>query len=230
MLMLNGTSLLPDISGALIWPETRTIVVADLHLEKGSSYAVHGQSLPPYDTTATLKSLHALIARIRPERVVCLGDSFHDAAAPDRLHEGDIASLRALTSTTEWIWVAGNHDPAPPEDLGGHVMHDFCVGPLTFRHIPAKCPDPGEIAGHFHPKAGLVTRGRYIVRPCFVTDGQRLILPAFGTFTGGLNVCDPAISDLLAPDFDVIVRGQDRLHRFASRQLVSRMPPYAQWR
>jgi DNA ligase-associated metallophosphoesterase len=217
----HGATLVPDLSGALMWEETRSLIVADLHFEKGSSFAARGQLLPPYDTAATLGRLLAVIERVKPKRVICLGDSFHDDRAADRLHPDDIALLRGLTAGVEWLWVVGNHDPAPPEVFGGTVVHDFCLGPLTFRHIAAAGAAAGEISGHYHPKAAVATRGKPVTRPCFVGDGRRLILPAFGAFTGGLNVRDPAILALLAPDFEVVMLGQAKLHRFPSHQLKS---------
>jgi metallophosphoesterase superfamily enzyme len=126
-----------------------------------------------------------------------------------------------LTAQVEWLWVAGNHDPSPPETLGGAVVHDFCLGPLTFRHMAAADAVPGEISGHYHPKAVVATRGRPVTRACFVSDGRRMILPAFGAFTGGMNVRDPAILALLAPQFDVVMIGQNKLHRFAGDKLKS---------
>jgi DNA ligase-associated metallophosphoesterase len=218
---LHGATLIPDLSGALIWAEENTLIVADLHFEKGSSFAAKGQLLPPYDTAATLARLLAVIERVKPARVICLGDSFHDHRAADRLHPDDISMLRRLTSGAEWLWVVGNHDPAPPEIFGGTVVHDFCLGQLTFRHIAAADASLGEISGHYHPKAAVATRGKPVTRACFVSDGRRLILPAFGAFTGGLNVRDPAILALLAPDFEVMMLGQTKLHRFAGDQLKS---------
>ncbi len=218
---LQGATLVPDLSGALLWDDARTLIVADLHFEKSSSFAAKGQLLPPYDTATTLQRLLAVIDRVRPARVICLGDSFHDTHAADRLHPDDMAVLRSLTARVDWLWVVGNHDPAPPDTFGGAVVHDFCLGPLTFRHIAAPGDVIGEISGHFHPKAAVATRGKPITRACFVGDGRRLILPAFGAFTGGLNVRDPAILALLAPRFEVVMLGQTKLHRFGSHQLKS---------
>jgi len=217
----EGATLIPDLSGALYWQEARTIIVADLHFEKGSSFAAKGQPLPPYDTTTTLAKLRTVIADASPARVICLGDSFHDNSAADRVRSDDMAVLRDLTSRVEWLWIVGNHDPAPPEIFGGSVAHDFCEGGLTFRHIAAGEASAGEISGHYHPKAAVSTVGKPITRACFVCDGRRLILPAFGAFTGGLNVRDPAILALLAPRFDVVMLGQNKLHRFGSHQLKS---------
>ncbi len=214
MIELNGVRLTPDLSGALFWEDESTVIVADLHFEKASSFAERGQPLPPYDTAATLAALSDVLDRLKPRRVICLGDSFHDPRAGERLQSSDAQTLRGLTDRAEWIWVAGNHDPDPPEKLGGTVVHDFCLGPLTFRHIARADATPGEISGHFHPKASVPTRWRSVVRPCFAVNATRVILPAFGSFTGGLNVRDPAIAVLLAPVFEVVVLGQGKLHRF----------------
>lgn len=214
---VNGARLVADPSGALIWPERSTIVVADLHLEKGSGYARKGTLLPPYDSQATLARLETLVERHRPASFLCLGDSFHDGDAPARLSAAERASIAALTRRTDWVWIEGNHDPAPPGDLGGRVASEIVVGPLVFRHQPRT--GMGEISGHLHPKAHVPTRGGHIAGRCFVEDGQRLILPAFGAFAGGLDVLDPAIRRLMGPAFAVHVIGRDRVHRFAARQL-----------
>ena len=170
----------------------RTLIVSDLHLEKGSSYAQRGQLLPPYDTGATLKLVEPLIGRFAPERVISLGDSFHDPAAEARLSPGDRLRIRTLTASTDWIWVEGNHDPDPPAHLGGRGEKVLRIGDCVFRHEPTG--EEGELAGHLHPVAKVTGRGRSVRRKCFVTDGERMILPSLGRFTGGLNVLDPAIS------------------------------------
>ena len=150
--------LLPE--GALYWPDEKTLVVADLHLEKGSAFAARGQMLPPYDTAATLARLEALLARLGPDRVIALGDSFHDSRAGARMTEEHRARLVRLTGSREWIWIAGNHDPAPPAGVGGIARAELRLGPLTFRHEPRPGALPGEIAGHLHPAARIVGRGR----------------------------------------------------------------------
>ncbi|MBI1261945.1 MAG: ligase-associated DNA damage response endonuclease PdeM [Rhizobiales bacterium] len=183
--------------GALWWPAERMLIVADLHLEKGSSFAARGIALPPYDTRATLARLESLIARLAPDSLVALGDSFHDRLAGERLPEDDRAKIRALASRTDWIWMEGNHDPLPPEGLGGRAVSHLAIGPLRLRHEPQPAPAPGEIAGHLHPCAAVHIRGRRLRRRCFASDGQRLIMPAFGAYAGGLNVLDAAYDDLL---------------------------------
>ena len=223
---LNGASLTADPSGALVWPDRRTLVVADLHLEKGSAFAARGQLLPPYDTRATLARLEALIAKQRPERVICLGDSFHDGEAGGRLAAGDRARLRRLTAACDWVWIEGNHDPEPPEDLGGRTLGELVDGPLAFRHQARKgrgnSPGvAGEISGHWHPKAAVHLPPKRISAPCFVSDGRRLVLPAFGAYTGGLNVLDPAVSGLFKPDFVVHLMHRERLYGFPRDSLVA---------
>lgn len=220
-LRVNGARLVGDRSGGLYWPAQATLAVADLHLEKGSSYAVRGQFLPPYDSAATLAGLEALVARYRPERVICLGDSFHDDGAAARLSDGDAARLAALAEGRDWVWIRGNHDPRPPRDRGGRIARALTLGPLVFRHeAEAGSPGCGEVSGHFHPKASVKLKVERITSRCFVTDGRRLILPAFGAYTGGLNVRDPAIAGLFGKDFEVLVLGRRGLYRFPGRALL----------
>ncbi len=223
---LNGARLVADPSGALLWPDRRTLVVADLHFEKGSAFAARGLLLPPYDTRATLARLEALVAKHRPERVVCLGDSFHDGAAGQRLAVGDRARLARLTGSCDWVWIEGNHDPAPPEDLGGRAAAELIDPPLVFRHRArdgkaAARSAAGEVSGHWHPKAAVHLPPKRISAPCFVSDGRRLVLPAFGAYTGGLNVLDPAVSALFRPDFVVHLVYRARLYGFPRDSLVA---------
>ncbi|MCX5568364.1 ligase-associated DNA damage response endonuclease PdeM [Kaistia nematophila] len=219
-LSVASVPLVPLVEGALWWPDESTLIVADLHFEKGSSFARRGQMLPPYDTMATLKRLAAVIARMTPARVIALGDSFHDRQGGDRLNEADRASLCAMTASAEWIWIAGNHDPEPPRDLGGRAFGELTIGPLTFRHEPRPGENTGEIAGHLHPAARVAGRGRSIRRRCFAADGRRLVLPAFGTLAGGLNVLDDAFRPLFdGRAFHAWVLG-DAVHAIAGRRLV----------
>jgi hypothetical protein len=216
---LNGAELVPDVSGALWWPARRVLVVADLHLEKGSSYARH--NLPPYDSRATLERLEAVIDRRRPERVICLGDSFHDRRAADRLAAEERERVQALASRVAWTWIAGNHDPAPPADWGGTVEQELTVGPLIFRHAAdAGHPAPGEVSGHYHPKTRVRVRGKGLSARCFVADGRRLILPAFGAYTGGLSVLDPAISQLFPKAFTAHLIGRRAVYPYPRHALV----------
>lgn len=219
--VINGAELVAGASGALYWPAQSTLVVADLHLEKGSGFAQrHGTLLPPYDSTATLLALEGAIDRYAPRRVLCLGDSFHDGDAASRLGAAETDCLRRLAARLDWLWIAGNHDPAPPAGLGGRIEASVAIGPLVFRHEAKDGPQPGEISGHFHPKASVATRGRRVSARCFVEDGSRMILPAFGAYTGGLNVRDPAIRRHFGHDFAAHVIGRDRVHRFDGAQLA----------
>jgi DNA ligase-associated metallophosphoesterase len=205
--------------GALWWEAERMLVVADLHLEKGSAYAARGIALPPYDTRATLGRLEALMARHRPARLVALGDSFHDGAAETRMDREDARTLARLTSLTDWIWIAGNHDPVPPRRFGGSVMHELRAGPLTFRHEPRPAPATGEIAGHLHPCAAVRVRGRRLRRRCVASDGTRAIMPAFGAYAGGLNVLDVAYGNLLTARFHAWMMGARTVVPVAAHRL-----------
>lgn len=209
---LAGVSLRADPAGALYWPEEKLLVVADLHLEKGSSFAARGVLLPPYDTATTLSRLARLVARYVPRTVIALGDSFHDGGGPARMHDADRAALRALQHGRNWVWIAGNHDPDPAQDIGGTFVESLAAGALTFRHRPSPAGE-GEIAGHLHPLACVSRRGRGIRRRCFASDGRRAVLPAFGAFTGGLNVRDRAIVSLFgALSFTAHLLGADRIY------------------
>ncbi len=211
-------SALPQ--GALWWPARRLLAVADLHLEKGSSYAAAARKLlPRHDTRQTLAALAALIDAWQPETVVCLGDSFHDRAAVERLSENDRTEIERLTARTRFVWIAGNHDPAPPPSGWGEVAEEIADGPLVFRHEARFGPVAGEVSGHFHPVAALTVRGRGFRRRGFLTDGHRLILPAVGAYAGGLNARDPAIAELFPHDYDALLVGRDAVRRLSWRQL-----------
>lgn len=218
-MLVNGTHLLPDLSGALWWPAKRLLAVADMHLEKGSAAAARGTLLPPYDTRTSLDRLAALLRLHQPKTVLCLGDSFHDKTAGKRLHDKDGDALRRMTATCDWVWIAGNHDPVPPAGLGGRVAEALTIEALTFRHAPLTAAAPGEIAGHLHPKAAVVSAGRRVCRPCFVTDGRRLIMPAFGAYAGGLDVLDSAFRPLFKRGFQVLMLGRDRIHTVPRQRL-----------
>jgi uncharacterized protein len=218
---VHGETLVLDASGALWWPAEKTLVVADLHFEKGSAYARRGQFLPPYDTRTTLQRIATLIARFRPERVIALGDSFHDGDAGARLDSDDIAALAALTAGLAWIWIEGNHDPKPPAWLGGTITGEAAIGGLVFRHVPVG--GAGEVAGHLHPATRISRGGVSTRKRCFVTDGTRLLLPAFGAYTGGLDVREAAISALFAAGCAVYALGRDRVYAVAgSAQFLAR--------
>jgi uncharacterized protein len=210
-----GVTLVADLSGALFWEEQDLLVVSDLHLEKGSSFAARGVLLPPYDTVATLGRLAAVIARHDPRMVIALGDSFHDRTAHERLSAGDRDALSALQARRDWIWISGNHDPALPSDLGGVVASEVAIGPIAFRHEPTGAA--GEIAGHLHPKARVSTRGRSMERRCFACDGERAVMPAFGAYAGGLSIRDVAFTKIFqTPDLMAHVLGDVRLHTIAA--------------
>lgn len=212
---LNGEALQLTPEGALFRPACRTLAVADLHFEKGSAMAARNRRLaPPYDTTATLERLARVMRRTRPERVVALGDSFHDLDGPARLGAAERRRIRALTQAVDWVWIEGNHDPAPPSDLGGSGAAEMQIGALTLRHAPKAGAAPGEIAGHLHPKAAVATSARRVSGFCFVTDGRRMVMPAFGAYTGGLDVNATAIRSLFRRGFRVFLLGKERLYAF----------------
>ena len=217
---VNGATLLADPLGAAVEPASGTLIVADLHFEKGSGLARRGRLLPPYDTRATLAALATLIERWRPRRLVALGDSFHDGGAGERIAAADLDFLSTLMRGREWIWVRGNHDPEPPARCGGEIADEVRIGPLVLRHQPAG-DGAGEVCGHFHPKASVRLRaGRLVSGRCFAGDGRRLVLPSFGAYTGGLDVLDPALSGLFRGAFAVVLIGRDRLYRLTSGRLL----------
>ncbi|HEY2068186.1 MAG TPA: ligase-associated DNA damage response endonuclease PdeM [Rhizomicrobium sp.] len=213
---VNGEELVLHAAGALWWPGEETLVFADLHFEKGSSYARSGQMLPPYDTRTTLKRMAALVAEHAPARIIALGDSFHDRHAAERLDDEERAMLSTLSRGTEWIWIAGNHDPEPPAWLGGRVAEEIAIGALTFRHEPLPGGAPGEIAGHLHPCARVSRHGRSLRLRCFASDGARMVLPAFGAYTGGLDVRDRALRSLFADAFRAYVLGRATVYAVAA--------------
>ena len=218
---IASVTLLADLAGAIYWPEQRLLAVADLHLEKGSSFAGHGVLLPPYDTAQTLAVLGRLITRYAPRTVVALGDSFHDGKGPRRLAASDRDTVRALQRGRDWIWIAGNHDPDPAPELGGRFAATLNLGPLTFRHEPTEAAPNGEIAGHLHPVARVAQRGRSISRRCFASDGWRIVMPALGAYTGGLNVRHAAFADLFGTlAFTAHMLGEQRLYAIAAKRCL----------
>ncbi len=226
--LFRGQPLLLHCSGAAMLTSGRTLMVADLHFEKGSSYEAKGTMLPPYDTRRTLECLQAAIRAFAPKRIVCLGDSFHDGDAFARLHRDDAAKLAELTEGIRWVWITGNHDPHVPKSLGGLITGEWTHAGLTFRHIADPGTEPGEISGHYHPKAVVRTRSRTVSRRCFVTDGRRLILPAFGAYAGGLNVRDDAVAELFPQGMETYVIGDNRVYRIPAKRLCSpRVDPMA---
>ncbi|MGQ0672255.1 MAG: ligase-associated DNA damage response endonuclease PdeM [Hyphomicrobium sp.] len=217
---ISGRAFRADYSGALYWPAENALIVADLHLEKGSAFARRGVMLPPYDTRETLSRLAEAVDRFEARTVIALGDSLHDLGGGARMSEEDVETLKIIQEDRDWIWVTGNHDPELPERLGGHVCSEMTVNGLTLRHEPRRGRVAHEIAGHLHPAARVSLHGCAIRRPCFVGNGLRLILPAFGAFTGGLNVLDEAFEPLFGFDgLSVWMLGQEGLYPIATRLL-----------
>jgi len=210
-LELSGARLVVDPAGVLYWPAERMLAVADLHLEKGSSFARFGALLPPFDTAATLVRLDEAVSRYDPRVVFALGDSFHDGDGPQRLGDLDRAMIGAMQRGRDWIWIAGNHDPDPATGIGGVFSSAITIGALTFRHEPQG--QPGEIAGHLHPMARVSTRGRAIRRKCFVASEDRMVMPSFGAFTGGLNIRAAAFMEVFgAGGYRAHMLGTTRLY------------------
>lgn len=193
-------------SGALHWPDQAALIVSDLHLGKAERTARRGGPiLPPYEVVETLDRLLEDIAKTAPSTVICLGDSFDDLAAARATKTAVTDRLAPSLAGRRWIWIEGNHDPGPV-DIGGEHHAEFTLAPLTFRHI-AQPTSPGEISGHFHPKARIRLRGRTVTRRCLLIDDTRLILPAYGTYTGGLFSHDPALAGLMAANAQAILIG-----------------------
>jgi uncharacterized protein len=195
---LAGAEAMMRASGALWLPTARALLAADLHLEKGSAYARRGQMLPPYDTRETLARLTSEVDALNPDLIVLLGDTFHDRNGEDRLCPRDAADLTGLAAGRSLIWVVGNHDANGPRHLPGEVVDEMTLTGLLLRHEPAPGPAPGEVAGHLHPAARVAAPRGTVRRRCFVTDGDRMILPAFGAYAGGLNIRDQAFAGLFA--------------------------------
>jgi DNA ligase-associated metallophosphoesterase len=200
--------------GALFWPARRALLVADLHLEKASWFARLGQMLPPYDTLATLSDLTALAASCQAEEIWCLGDSFHDRHGCDRLPAKAREMLTGLTATTRWTWITGNHDPGIADHCGGAVVDEAEVDGLLLRHEADPSEPRPELSGHFHPKLRITHRGRQVSRRCFVATERKLILPAFGALTGGLDAGHPEIVRAVGPKAEALIPVADRLLRF----------------
>jgi DNA ligase-associated metallophosphoesterase len=218
-LELAGQRLLLRSSGALWLEAERLLIVADLHLEKGSAYAARGQMLPPYDTRETLTRLAAEVMRLGPRAILMLGDTFHDGEAEDRICAEDVRSLRAIAAAADLLWIVGNHDAEGPRRLPGHTAGAWRLAGLSFVHEPSPAPGRGEVAGHLHPCARVLGRSGSVRRRCFATDGERLILPAFGAYAGGLNVRDRAFAGLFDAEPWAAVLGRDKVHPVAWTQL-----------
>lgn len=216
VISLCGRAFLADPSGALWCPASRLLVVSDLHLEKGSSLAARRMLLPPYDTAQTLARLAAVITRYRPRTVISLGDSFHDRGGPTRMGDSDLAALRGLQAGRDWIWIAGNHDPVLEGVVSGQCCDEVVEGTIRFAHEPTARPAGGEIAGHLHPCVTVTARGGSVRRKAFVSCETRIVMPAFGAFTGGLDIRAPAIRSLFPERMTVFALGEQRAYRVAA--------------
>ena len=215
---LAGQLALLDLSGGMVLPAHDALLVADLHFEKGSSFARRGMMLPPYDTRETLGALVDVVSRFNPRLVVALGDSFHDIGGPERLGDEERAALAEVQAGREWIWVTGNHDRILPDSIGGQVVEEMKLGSLALRHEPV-AGEQAEVAGHLHPVGKVVMRGRATRRRCFLTDGTRCIMPALGAYAGGLNACDAAFKPLFPSGFTAHLIGTERIFAIGKTML-----------
>jgi DNA ligase-associated metallophosphoesterase len=213
-LSFAGETFLAFPEGALFWPDQGALLVADLHLEKASWFARLGQFLPPYDSHATLMALAAQVARSGATRLYCLGDSFHDRFGCDRLPEQARDLLSDLTSRVDWTWIVGNHDPGFADHCGGRLAEEVTVAGIVLRHEAVRDHPQPEISGHFHPKLRLHLKGRNVSRRCFVKSASKLIMPAFGSLTGGLDAHHPEILGSVGGNAAALVPVSDRLLRF----------------
>ncbi|MBJ6122580.1 ligase-associated DNA damage response endonuclease PdeM [Sphingomonas mollis] len=213
-LSFGGHEFLALADGALYWPARAALLVADLHLEKASWFAARGQLLPPYDSQATLAALTTLVARTGATEIWCLGDSFHDVEGCDRLPVAAQEMLRGLIAATRWTWITGNHDPAIRDRCGGDVAEEVVVDGIVMRHEADPRETRPELSGHFHPKLRVRVRGRQVARRCFIGSGTKIILPAFGSLTGGLDADHPEIVRAVGKAAQAWVPVADRLLRF----------------
>jgi DNA ligase-associated metallophosphoesterase len=219
-IIVAGVPMQADRSGALYWPGQSILIVADMHLEKGSAIAERGSFLPPYDTRTTLGRLARTIETYDPQTIVCLGDSLHDCRAGARLGEEDLEAIHRLQAGRKWYWVRGNHDPELPAFLGGEVVAELRVGRILLAHAPSAGQLGRRIAGHLHPAARVARHGYVLRRPCFIGDSRRLVMPAFGAYTGGLNILDEAFAALFAETTHrVWVIGHEGVYPVANGQL-----------
>ena len=209
-----GHELMALPQGALYWPSRRALLVADLHLEKASWFARLGQMLPPYDSIATLADLTVLAESTGAAEIWCLGDSFHDRHGCERLPGRAREMLVALTGSTRWTWITGNHDPGIADHCGGAIVEEAEVDGLLLRHEADPAETRPELSGHFHPKLRVRHRGRQVSRRCFVATDRKLILPAFGSLTGGLDAGHPEIVRAVGPKAEALIPVADRLLRF----------------
>lgn len=210
---IAGNEAVLDVSGALYFPADRLLIVADMHLEKGTAWAKRGIFLPPYDSKLTIVALQKVVAKFTPKRILFLGDSFHDTTAPFRLQTLELEVLNQISIKQELIWVTGNHDPQIPDMITGSCCDEIHLSGLHFTHIPTKNYEAeGQVSGHLHPAAHVTGRGRTIRRRCFITDGKRMIVPAFGAYTGGLSIKDVAFKGLFdKPATRIFVLGDEEV-------------------
>ena len=219
-----GAEVVLDPAGVAWFAEDRILAVSDLHLEKGSSFARRRVYLPPYDTAATLARLAAAVARYDPATVISLGDGFHDDGASARLPRSAVETIGAIARGREMIWVTGNHDPSPPDNVPGVSVGMLALGRAVFRHMPDAAETGHEVCGHLHPCARIAGRGRgrAVRKPCFASDGVRLVMPSFGAFTGGLNVRDAAFAGLFEmARFRAYMLGAERVYPVGAARLVA---------
>jgi DNA ligase-associated metallophosphoesterase len=209
-----GETFIATPGGALFWPSQQALLVADLHLEKASWYAQGGQFLPPYDSQATLAALAEEVERTGATRLCCLGDSFHDRFGCDRLPEAARDLLLSLTARLDWTWIVGNHDPGFADHCGGRIADEVELGGIILRHEAVQHEERPEMSGHFHPKLRVHLKGRRVSRRCFVASDRKIIFPAFGALTGGLDAHHPEIMRNVGAGASALVPLSDRLLRF----------------
>lgn len=210
---LAGVAVVCDLSGAMYLPDHRTLVVSDLHLEKGAAFARRGQLLPPYDTLATLRLLEGVVLRYQPTAIISLGDNFHDRVGSALMPQAFREMIRSLAYGRDIVWINGNHDPDGISDLPGTSLDQYMLAGLTFRHEPSLAHGRGEVAGHLHPAATVRRREKSVRRPCFATDGSRMVMPSFGVTTGGLDLRHKAFTGLFArADLIAHLLGRDRIY------------------
>ncbi len=221
VITLGGMAMIPDLSGAVMLPESKTLLIADLHLEQGTSLARRGVHVPPFDTETSLALLVNVIQHTAPQRLIFLGDSFHDGEGSVRLEDNHRKKLRTITDKVETFWISGNHDPEPPDDVGGFHADQIMLGRIILRHEPGVLHEGQcEISGHLHPGCVLVQRGRALRGKCFAYDGKRLIMPAFGAYTGALSVTSRAYHSLFEEKAaEALMIGTAALHRFPFSRL-----------
>ena len=221
-IMLGGLEFRPDLSGALHVPDMSAMIISDLHLEQGTSLARRGIRVPPFDTSITIELLERVVRLFAPQRLIFLGDSFHDDEGETRVEPDLMQRLQTLSKSHECFWICGNHDPSPPRNLSGHAADHILLGPVTLRHEPARLrKDELEICGHLHPGCAVTQRGRRVSGKCFIADDHRLIMPAFGAYTGALSVFAKPYERLFNHDeTQAWMIGQERIFKFPLARLA----------